>query len=288
MSENLKDKNNQKTEKKHTKEIPKSPEAKQIEKKVADVKKISQEWRKIARNHLKKDVENNTSKFLDKNIDLFAKTFNFNKTDLEELVNVESWWKINAVSPTWAKWLMQLTTDPLKDMSDKDRWFLNYWDLFAKIPDETINSLKNKWLRIALNAIKKAPEDKNIYKKNIKEIISRAQNDYQCNFIVWCIYLRMIKENVKQNDEKEKKLVLANLKNLDINLLNKMLKAKNKDTINKQDIDKFIVKLNKDKNLYTHFMTYLRYNWDNNTSPWKIPHKYYYATSVINPKEKIA
>jgi hypothetical protein len=182
---------------------------------------------------------------------------------------------------------MQLTNAPLEDMQDLEIWAKNYLNIIKKIPDKTINSIKNKWIKIAFERIKNW--DENIYNQNIKEITSRAKNDPYCNFIVWCIHLAKLKSNTNPENSKEKQNIIDNLKKVKKNWIqevNELLISKNKSPINPKDIDDIIKKLHSNEEYYKNFVSYIKYNWDNKKQ-WWIAHKYLYAVAIAKAKENL-
>lgn len=285
-------KNNEKNiVKKHSKNEKQENEINEVENKKEFTKKIYNEWWKIQRNALKKDIEKNNPHFdeyVAKNMIELSKALDISTIWLERVIERESWFDKNAKSPTWAKWIMQLTSAPLIDMRDNINWARNYLHLIKKIPNDTIENIKNKWLRIAFERIKNW--DEKIYKQNIKELTSRAKNDYYCNLIVWCLHLARLKEEANPENSLQKKNIIANLKKVKtkwIDEVNELLIAKNKAPINPSDIDDIIKKLHNNEEYYRNFVSYINYNWDNKKQKW-IPHKYLYAIAIAKWKEQVA
>lgn len=276
---------------KHPKNEKQEIETKHVEKKKEIHKKLHSEGVKIQKNALKKDIVNNWvhfDKYIAKNMMELSKALDISTIWLERVIDRESWFDKNAKSPTWAKWIMQLTGAPLIDMIDKSNWAKNYLHIIRKIPDDSISAIKNKWIKIAFERIK--DWDIKDYNRNIKEITSRAKNDPYCNFIVWCIHLARLKEEADPHNISEKKQVIANLKKVEnkwLKEVNQLLIAKNKAPITNKDIDDIISKLHKNPEYYKNFVSYINYNWDNKKQAW-IPHKYLYAVAIVKWKDQTA
>lgn len=224
----------------------------------------------------------NFDKFLVNNLIELAKALEVQEKWLIQLIDRESWFNHSRKSETWAKWIMQLTSAPISDLQDKINWSKNYLDLIKKIPKNSINAIKNKWLKIAFERIQNW--DENDYNRNIKEITSRAKEDPYCNIIVWCLHLAKLKENVNPNDEKTKEKIinkLNNIKNGSLDKVNELLTSKDKEPINQKDIDDIIKKLHSNEEYYKTFVSYINYNWDN-----KWDHKYLFAVAVTKSVDK--
>jgi hypothetical protein len=281
----LETKENKELHKKQKEEIKKVHE-KYTEKKHEEIKKHIE-----ARNDLKKDVEHNSKnfdKYIWKSMWEMSIAMWFSAIWLERLIDRESWFNKNANSTTWAKWIMQLTWAPLQDMESKEIWAANYLHIIKKIPDTAINSIKNKWVKIAFERIK--DWDTKVYNREIKEITSRAKNDPYCNFIVWCIHLAKLKEEADPNNISKKKQVIENLKKVEnkwLKEINQLLIAKNKAPISNKDIDDIINKLHQNPEYYKNFVSYINYNWYNTKQAW-IAHKYLYAVAIVKWKDQIA
>ncbi len=302
--ENQNKNNENKTEIKHETKASKleTKEHKELHKKHKEEKKevhekhLTQKHEEIskhkeARNELKKDIDHNGKNFdqyIWKSMWEMSVAMWFSAIWLERLIDRESWFDKNAKSPTWAKWIMQLTWAPLQDMESKEIWATNYLHIIKKIPDTAINSIKNKWVKIAFERIK--DWDEKVYNREIKEITSRAKNDPYCNFIVGCIHLAKLKEEADPHNISEKKQVIANLKKVEnkwLKEVNQLLIAKNKAPISNKDIDDIISKLHKNPEYYKNFVSYINYNWDNTKQAW-IAHKYLYAVAIVKWKDQIA
>ncbi|MDD4152085.1 MAG: transglycosylase SLT domain-containing protein [Candidatus Gracilibacteria bacterium] len=284
MSEKIKDKKNPDKENKKIQEKPKSPEGKELEKKVENIKNISSEGRKLALNNLKNEVKDiHFQNFIKKNIPILRNNFNISEKGLTEVITRESGFKKNITSETGAKGIMQLTKPPLLDIENKKTGAGKYMNLIKAIPDETINGIDHKYIRIALFKIKNG--DKKDYNQNIGEITSKAKNNGYCNFIVGCIHLAKLKENANIDDMEEIISNLNKIKNTGIDEVNKLLKAKNKLPINKEDIADLIKKVNTNPEFYKNFISYVKYNGDNEKQNG-ISHKYLYATAIAKAKTK--
>ncbi|MDD5213188.1 MAG: hypothetical protein PHG82_02075 [Candidatus Gracilibacteria bacterium] len=251
---------------------------KKIEKPEINIKEVKKEENQ--------DNPKNFDQYIGKTMGEMSIAMGFSAIGLERLIDRESGGDKNAKSPTGAKGIMQLTGAPLQDMESKEIGAANYLHIIKKIPDTAINSIKNKWVKIAFERIKDG--DEKVYNREIKEITSRAKNDPYCNFIVGCIHLAKLKEEANPHDIAEKKQVIANLKKVEnkgLKEVNQLLIAKNKAPISNKDIDDIINKLHQNPEYYKNFVSYINYNGDN-TKQSGIAHKYLYAVAIAKGKDQ--
>lgn len=178
---------------------------------------------------------------------------NFNLSDVFALVNMESWFDVNAKSGTWSVWLFQTTQIVIEDM--KIRSYL-YDDAIIK------EMLQRNW------------------KTDISQMKSRnIRMDPQNSADIWLLFLKALeekKDNLSNNMLNSFSKNIDNIyKRVDYILWWKWI------SVDKSHIQEIIQELQVDLRARDKFLKMKNYNWDLNKYKWEIyQHRYYYAFCV--------
>lgn len=275
MQEKIKYIKNPDKENKKLPEKPKTPKWKELEKKTENIKKISSEWRKLALNNLKEEINkpiNNNENIKLPKVEKKEKEIQrikiliwiichitwFEYKELCALIQKESDfnnWK-NWIN--W-KWLTQLTSIAIDDF--KERWLSDYKKFFEDIPNEFIQKMRcSSETKLALTKLKTRPDlDKQTYNK-LLAIILKEQNKSDVNLLLWSIHLWLKNKKTWVLDDEKINKMAKNINRVKLEDVNKSLRAKNIPQISQEefkDIKEDIINWKPHK-----YLRLRNYNWN--------------------------
>lgn len=201
---------------------------------------------------------------------------------LMKIIDRESWFDPNSVSPAWAHGLMQVRHTVCTDMKGRynEKWSIQigrgiwrYLRLFKKVPRSIIDRIAKNEARKSIQKIQKMSENDRVPFQKAINILQENITDPHINIIIGGIYLASILDDVEETPN-----IRTIVKNIDIDRVNELLIAKNKKTITPVALQNFAKKIIKNPSFQKKFIALAIYNEGSN--PEKI-HWYDYATVIL-------
>lgn len=184
------------------------------------------------------------------------KRFNFQEITFEDVLSLtysESEFNPNAVSETWSVWLLQTTTNVVKDIEGRPK-------LYDK---EIVKELASR------NGV-----------NSLTELSTEARSKFDNSIVLWLLYLKQLENrwNIYKTDVKN----IVDEKDHFYTLVSMYLSEK-WVKISKNEFEEVVNSLKKQKDLKLDYALFRDYNWQLNKYDWeKYPHRVYYAISIIS------
>lgn len=177
---------------------------------------------------------------------------NFTFEDVLSLAYSESEFNPNAISETWSVWLLQTTTNVVKDISERP-------DLYdISIANELAS---RNWVA------------------SLKELSTESRSRFDNSIVLWLLYLKQL-ETTWNTYEYDILVVLKDKENF-FKLTTKYLWNK-WISITREQFDGFLWKLKSNPNMLVEYSSLKDYNWQTNKYSWeKYSHRVYYAVSIL-------